>query len=827
MSVAAKAEAVSILEKAMGDLQALSDSTEIEMGSVAKAFAALTGSTDAILNLAAAIVACVESESVSSILPKVRTLGAAAQHLIAKRLQVTTGVLETVARQIQLLRDLSSAADSQGAIALKIRALSFLTKIEVARVGLAGGDLEYLTHDLADFSQSLSVDTRDIAGHTDDRRSAVEEARSLLAAELPRLRQKLTGIEADLGNDLAALDSNLTELARAPVQFRKYVEDIAAQIAGVVTAVQTHDITRQQIEHVQESLALISTALREDRESTKGAALEIDQAFAGLTIQLYQLRTIKETVANWASQIRTCMGGILRISASEVGGIAPVILQQERDVSSQLAHIERLEGESEAYGERIQGAVGELSSLMELVGEHLRRSRSVRDSLRLLTFNSIIKARHLGTRARPILAIAQNIEETSAEWAQITDRSAKSMRQVLTLVKQTNEVMEAFSEASNQSLRQAQTQTQTQTRNGLEGLRDAAAFAARQGEELLFEPFVQGDGSSTRRYGGTGLGLTISRQLVEMMGGQIGVESEEGRGSNFWFTAVFEKQPRPDLLQQTEPGATAPSVPPAFSEPGIVRRNRHERILVAEDNPTNQEVAIAILRKLGYQPDVVANGAEAIHALQHADYDAVLMDCAMPEIDGYEATRCVRAGKAGVRNSHIPIVALTADAMSGDRDNCLRAGMSDYVAKPIEPRELDDVLQKWLTRAQGGEARPMADWPQANTEAVFNQETLLARLMGDKILACKVVAGFLNDVPQQLLTLKTRLKAGDAKGVRLQAHTLKGAAATVSAEVLRTLSHEPEDAAASGEFKRVSALLPRLQEQFECLKAVVKQSGWI
>ena len=480
MSVAAKAEAVCILEKAMGDLQALSDSTEIEMGSVAKAFAALTGSTDAILNLAAAIVACVESESVSSILPKVRTLGAAAQHLIAKRLQVTTGVLETVARQVQLLRELSSAADSQGAIALKIRTLSFLTKIEVARLGLAGGDLEYLTHDLADFSQSLSGDTRDIAGHTDDRRSAVEEARSLLAAELPRLRQKLTGIEADLGNDLAALDSNLTELARAPVQFRKYVEEIAAQIAGVVTAVQTHDITRQQIEHVQESLALISTALRDDDDSTRGAALEMDQAFGGLTIQLYQLRTIKETVANWASQIRTCMGGILRISASEVGGIGPVILQQERDVSSQLAHIERLEGESEAYGERIQGAVGELSSLMELVGEHLGRSRSVRDSLRLLTFNSIIKARHLGTRARPILAIAQNIEETSAEWAQITDHSAKSMRQVLTLVKQTNAVMEAFSEASNQSLRQAQTQTRT----GLEGLREAAAFAARQGEEL-------------------------------------------------------------------------------------------------------------------------------------------------------------------------------------------------------------------------------------------------------------------------------------------------------------------------------------------------------
>ena len=358
-------------------------------------------------------------------------------------------------------------------------------------------------------------------------------------------------------------------------------------------------------------------------------------------------------------------------------------------------------------------------------------------------------------------------------------------------------------------------------------VRDTGIGFPQECAAALFEPFVQGDGSSTRRHGGTGLGLTISRQLVEMMGGRIGVESEAGKGSNFWFTAVFEKQPRPDLLPQPKACATARSVPQAFSEAGAVRRNRHERILVAEDNPTNREVAVAILRKLGYQPDVVANGAEAIQALQHTDYDAVLMDCAMPEMDGYEATCCVRAGKAGVRNSHIPIVALTADAMSGDRENCLRAGMSDYVAKPIEPRKLDEVLQKWLTKSQGGEVRPTVGRSQANTEAVFNQETLLARLMGDKILACKVVAGFLNDVPQQLLTLKTRLEAGDAKGVRLQAHTLKGAAATVSAEVLRTVSHEAENAAASGELNRVSALLPRLQEQFERLKAVVKQSGWI
>ena len=220
MSVAIKAEALDALEKAMGDMQALARTTESEVASVAKAFAGLTGYTDIILNLAATIVACVESESVSSVLPKVRTLGAAARQLIGERLQATAGVLETVTRQVQLLRHLSSAAGGQVAIALKTRTLSVLTNIEVARLGDKGGDLQYLTGQLATFSTSLSGDTRELANKTDTRRAAIEQARVVLAAELPRLREKLGRIEIDLGNDLAVLDSNLTELSRSPVQFR-------------------------------------------------------------------------------------------------------------------------------------------------------------------------------------------------------------------------------------------------------------------------------------------------------------------------------------------------------------------------------------------------------------------------------------------------------------------------------------------------------------------------------------------------------------------------------------------------------------------------------
>jgi CheY-like chemotaxis protein/HPt (histidine-containing phosphotransfer) domain-containing protein len=308
-----------------------------------------------------------------------------------------------------------------------------------------------------------------------------------------------------------------------------------------------------------------------------------------------------------------------------------------------------------------------------------------------------------------------------------------------------------------------------------------------------------------------------------MMGGSIGLDSREGQGSTFWFTVVLElvhpNQEEPATEQKDE----------RFGAPNGTPHNRSgARILVAEDNATNREVALAQLQKLGYKAGAVTNGAEALQALREADYDAVLMDCEMPEMDGYEAVRQIREGRTGTRNPRIPIIALTADAMRGDRDKCLQAGMSDYLAKPVEPQHLAEILEKWLIPpARGGEAMPRSDHSPAKTEAVFNPEELLARLMGDKGLATKVIAGFLHDAPRQLRTLKSRLDAGDAHGARIQAHALKGAAATVSAKALRALSSEAQEAAAAGGFTSALALLPRLEEQFELLKATLKQSGWV
>jgi hypothetical protein len=480
MSVETKADVVSTLEQAKDNLRAMARLVESEIGTVARAFEGLAGHTDTILTLAAAIVGCVENQSVSSVLPKVQTLGAAARHFIAERLQATTGILETVATEVKLLHRLSLVAGGQEAIALEIKALSVLTNIEVARLGSVGAGFQYLARELADFSKLVSKDTQDLANHTNARRAAIEETRRVLSAELPRLREELARIEVDLGSALAMVDSSLTQLSSTPVQFKTCVEDIARQIAGVVAAIQAHDITRQQIEHVQEALTLISERMQGAANSVNEAAREQPWVYAGLTIQIYQLQTIKETVAGWASQIRTCMSGILRVSTSEVIGIGPVVLDQERTVSSQLTRIELLEHSGQAYSERIQRTLGGLSNLMQLVGEHLQRSKSVRDRLRLLAFNSIIEASHLGTQAAAILAISKSIKGISAAWSEITDQSGHAMQEILNLVQQTNQVMEAFSEASNARLREAEVETKA----ALDSLRTAAEFAARQAQEM-------------------------------------------------------------------------------------------------------------------------------------------------------------------------------------------------------------------------------------------------------------------------------------------------------------------------------------------------------
>src|ERR1700722_11270696 len=219
----------------------------------------------------------------------------------------------------------------------------------------------------------------------------------------------------------------------------------------------------------------------------------------------------------------------------------------------------------------------------------------------------------------------------------------------------------------------------------------------------LFKPFSQVDASTTRRFGGTGLGLSIVKRLAEMMGGEVGVESLEGGGSTFWFTARFAiAEPEPAVPQlsarATERRTRTRPVETKDYRGAQFGREGKRRILLAEDNVVNEKVASRTLQKLGYHVDAVGNGREAVTAWESGRYDLILMDCQMPELDGYEATREIRNRERGLQ--HIPIVALTAHAMKDDDLKCRAAGMDDHLTKPLDRRRLEICLEHFLGNAE-------------------------------------------------------------------------------------------------------------------------------
>ncbi|MGE5314490.1 MAG: PAS domain S-box protein [Acidobacteriota bacterium] len=488
---------------------------------------------------------------------------------------------------------------------------------------------------------------------------------------------------------------------------------------------------------------------------------------------------------------------------------------------------------------------------------------------------------------------------------------------------------------------------------------DTGIGISKDARERLFQPFMQADGSTTRKYGGTGLGLAISKQLVEMMHGEIGVESEIGKGSTFWFTAIFEKQQAAQQQRQGQRMALAgvrmlivddnatnrkvvhhqvlpwgilagfaenarqalellrsavragtpyaiaaldmqmpemnglqlaaaikadrelsatrlilltslgvldkeeldavgiettltkpvrqadlynaimsvvtpvPKAAPA-PEPESVETDRsefsHIRILVAEDNIVNQKVAKRMLEKLGCSADVVADGLEAVQAVANAPYDIVLMDCQMPEMDGFEATRQIRARETQGR--HMTIVAMTANALQGDKERCLESGMDDYISKPVRHTDLLEMIRRWMpakreTAPQTVTQADVQQQPAAGEAGIIDIKRLheLSAIGGEDEpeLLRVLVTMYLNDSVKRIASIYSSLTAGDLQKLTIAAHTLKGSSGNMGVRLLVPTCSEIESRGKQQTLEGVLELYTKLEHDFSTVKAALEQ----
>ena len=489
--------------------------------------------------------------------------------------------------------------------------------------------------------------------------------------------------------------------------------------------------------------------------------------------------------------------------------------------------------------------------------------------------------------------------------------------------------------------------------------------------DRLFKSFSQVDSSTTRKYGGTGLGLSISKQLTEMMGGQIGIESKERKGSKFWFTAILEKQPEVKEAQPVLPadirgkrilavddnatnrevlcaylkswdcqycaassgqealsllhqavqsgspfhlaildhmmpdmdgealGGVIKSAPElketvlvmltSFGQRGDATRmkdigfaayltkpikgsqlfdclvtvleeapgrtvdgqkralvTRHTlaeakkqkvRILLVEDNIVNQKLAKIMLTKVGYQVDVANDGKEAVekYTTSPEHFDLILMDVQMPEMDGMEATAEIR--KLETRNlklknhnsttellNHVPIIAMTAHALKGDRERCIEAGMDDYVSKPIQPDKLLEAIKRHISASTPGKPKA-TDSTASDEKDVFDRAELLERVGGDEELCVELLDTFVQDIPARLEELKQALADNDSTLLRQQAHAIKGASANIGAHALREVSFEVEKAGKDRKMDRALPLVGKLERELEKFRSMVSESS--
>ncbi len=342
-------------------------------------------------------------------------------------------------------------------------------------------------------------------------------------------------------------------------------------------------------------------------------------------------------------------------------------------------------------------------------------------------------------------------------------------------------------------------------------IKDTGIGLSEEETVSLFTPFMQVDGSASRRYQGTGLGLAICKQLVEMMDGKIGVHSEKGKGSTFWFSIPFASSGNEvagssvQRIPDDSPAAICLPVPttPTSSDNGM-----QPDILVAEDNLIIQHLIVLQLEKIGYAVRVVCNGQDAVQAVRSNSYKLIIMDCQMPVMDGFSATRLIRKFELSL-GRHTPIIALTANAMEGDREKCLAAGMDDYLSKPLRLDELAIGIKRWMTAEQK---------LCKITEDVIDLKVLsgLLELQTEEKTDLSIfVDAYLEELPLLMDKLRTAVRGNDLEAITKAAHALKSGSSTIGAVKFSAIFKEMEQNARQGIIDNINEEALEIETEYE------------